>query len=61
MKYFLTLLISSLLFSCSITSSGANGKHGIDGKPGTTPNEKTQKAKDGEDGKNKNSTIGIKL
>lgn len=39
---FLTLLISSLLFSCSVTSKGTNGK-------------------DGENGKDRTKTIGIKL
>lgn len=35
MKYILTLLISSFLFSCSATSKGTNGKDGEDGKEDT--------------------------
>ena len=62
MKYILTLLISSLLFSCSVTSKGTNGKAGEDGKSGTSLNEKGENGKDGIDGENgKTKTIGIKL
>lgn len=46
MKYIVTLLIiSSLLFSCSVTSKGTNGKPGEDGKPGQLQPKKVKMEK----------------